>query len=111
MSRRSAFVELLPAMLLAVVVGAALGYLRLAPAPGEPVAAVFRPGLSTTAAVAMLAGGWRLVGVAAARPLAVLLLWQPAGGGDAAPAGAWLLLRASGAGGCVATSSKRTWPS
>ncbi len=91
----------LPAAVLTVAVGCALAYPRLAPMPGEPVAAVFRPGLSASAAVGRLAGGWRLIGLSAAWSMPVLLLRQPAGAAEAAPAGAWLLLRASGAGLCL----------
>jgi hypothetical protein len=98
--------EFLPAALLMVAVGGALAYLRLAPVPGAPVAAVFAPGISLPAAIGHLAGGWRLLGVAAARPFAVLLLRTP--GPEAAPEGAWLLLRADGADQCGPPPQRRT---
>jgi hypothetical protein len=106
MARRILPIEILPAILLMLAVGAMLGYLRFAPVPGLPVAAVFAPGVGPSAAVAQLAGGWRLLGVAALRPLTVLLLRTA--GAEAAPASAWLLLRADGAGLCGPPPQQRT---
>ena len=102
--------EFVPAILLSVCMGCVLAYLRFAPVPGAPVAAVFRPGLGTAGAGARVAGGWRVLGIAAQSPFAVLLL--RAADGAAPPTGkprdVWLLLRADGAAGCDAPSNQRT---
>jgi hypothetical protein len=111
MNRRGLPLEFLPTILLTVAVGCALCYLRLVPVPGEPVAAIYRPGTSLPAAMARLAGGWRVLGIAAALPLPVLLLRAaPSASGAATdtPPGAWLLLRASGAGQCGLPPKQRT---
>src|SRR5580693_7218282 len=104
MQRRSTPAEFLPAVLLAGATLAALGYLQLAPVAGEPVAALFSPGLTGADALARLAAEWRVLGIESIGPVPVLLLRSSAGVGQAPvrPTGAWLLLRASGAGQCAA---------
>jgi hypothetical protein len=96
---RLPFVECLPALLLTIVMTGALAYVRFAPIPGEAVAAVYRPGASLSRAIGLLAGDWRVLGIAAVRPFPVLLLRAAPGAAalPGSPPGAWLLLRATGA--------------
>lgn len=96
---------LLPGILLICATAAGL-LAAAAPAPGQPVAAVFPPGtgrLAAVAAVAAAPGDWRVVALGAAWPVAVLVL----AGGTTSPStlrqatGAWFTIGLSRAGGCL----------
>jgi len=97
----------MPAVLLAGVVGCLLATLRFVPVAGEPVAAIFRPGLGVADAVGRLPDGWRLLGIPVTAPLPVLLL-RPVSPAAAAPAGAWLLLRAAAVRLCLPPTNARS---